>query len=407
MVPIILIFVSLSLGNFFEIPIGQLSYNIDYSEIFIILFSIYTFIKIIKENKVRYISPYIGSLLAIFLGLFLYSIFTYAWSPYGLTVVPGALIFFYGFISIFLANYYLENNSQIYIIAMRIFVLSIIVQLFYNFSVGLSGGVTGFYDLKDYARTLIGKSNFISIFISFDLLYEFISRDKYWKIFFLFSLAALIATISRGAIVSLVIALAGYFIVGLVNKNISKKKLILSFLTLFILFAAVMLFTAPGKVLLKGLSAGIGASTVGTRQVLWAESYTETLLNPLGVGIVWKGDPHNFIFSSLRNLGLFFGLTYIMTISFPIFILIHPKVKYLSKRSIAILLAYLSVVVHSFIEVFFFTKLSVLFTIFTLVYMYISIKQDIATLEENNDDTVKHIGKKYLFHNILFNKLKN
>lgn len=407
MIAIILVFFSLSLGVLFEIPVGQLSYNIDYSEVFIILLFVYVLIKLVKENQIRYLDKYIYSIFIMFLGLFVYSIFTYTWSPYGLTSVPGALVFFYGFISILIANYYLEHRPHIYIIAMRIFVLSIIVQLFYNFSIGLSEGITGFYDLKDYARTLIGKSNFISIFISFDLIYEFIAKGKHWLFYFLVSSAALIATISRGAIVSLVIALMVYFVVGLFNKNTNKKKLIASFTILVVLFAFAMVFTAPGQTLLKGLSAGIGASTVTSRQVLWNEAYMETLNNPFGVGIVWKGDPHNFIFSALRNLGLFSGLTYILMVCFPLFMLVHPKVKYLSNQSIAILIAYLSVVVHSLIEVFFFTKISVIFTAFTLVYMYYMLKKEIQRIENQNDETVPCITEKYLFDNTLFDKLKS
>ena len=82
-------------------------------------------------------------------------------------------------------------------------------------------------------------------------------------------------------------------------------------------FIIFMLATSPGRELLKGLSAGLGANTVSTRQVLWKEAFSETIANPMGVGIVWRNDPHNFIFSSLRNLGFVFGTLYIMIIASP------------------------------------------------------------------------------------------
>lgn len=406
MLAVILVFLALSLGVMFEIPIGPLRYQVDYSEIVLIVITFLVIIKLLNSNKAFIFKNYNRSLLFISSFLLIYSLFSYTWSPYGLTSIPGATIFIYAILSIFVGSYYLEENSEVYIIAMRIFVLSIIIQLFYNFSVGLIQGVTGFYDLKDYAVTFIGKSNFISIFISFDLIYEFISREKYWKFFFVISLVALVATISRGAIVSVAIALAVYFIVGLLNININKKKLITNFLILFILFTIAMLFTEPGKTLLKGLQAGLGASTVSSRKLLWKESFIETLLNPLGVGIVWKDDPHNILFSALRNLGVISGPLYILVIISPLFILIHPKIRLLSRKTVAILISYLSVVVHAFIEVFYFTKISVIFTMFTLLYMYIVINKDIQLINNSFLSSYRKNIKKYPFNNKIFNKLK-
>lgn len=404
MIAIILIFIALSTGVALELPIEQLSYNIEYSEIMIISTIVVLLVSYFQGNKKIQYDFYVTLALAIYVLLFAHSIFTYSWSPYGLTSIPGTLIFFYGFLSILIGSYYFKDNHDLYILASRVFVISLIAQLFLNFSVGLASGATGFYDLKDYASTLIGKSNFISIFITFDLLYEFISKDKHWQFFFIVDLVALIATISRGAIVSLVLALLIYFIVGLINVNFNKKALVGSFAFLFTLFIVFMIFTPPGRTLLEGLSAGLGASTVGSRQVLWQDAFTESIQNPLGIGVVWKDDPHNYIFSSLRNLGLFYGVVYIVFLTAPLLILIHPKVKLLSKKSIALLIGYLSVIIHALIEVFFFTKLSVIWTAFTLVYIYFVVKKDCEELNVNKENT---INQKYFFNNKLFEKLKN
>ena len=221
--------------------------------------------------------------------------------------------------------------------------------------------------------------------------------------YFLLNLIALIATISRGAIVALVLSLIVYFIIGLINVNINKKSLIISYLSLFVLFAFFMVFTSPGQTLLKGLSIGLGATTVDSRQVLWNEALVEATSFPLGIGVIWKNDPHNFIFSSLRNLGIVFGTGYILLLVSPLFILATPKVKYLSKKSIAVLMAYISIVIHALIEVFYFNKLSVIWTAFTLVYIYFVLKKDIERIELESTFLLK---KNYLFNNRLFEKFK-
>ena len=384
MINIIIIFVAMCLGILTEVSVGPLIYKIDIIEPVLICVALGILINLWNKNKFYKIPTLLLSFMAILTAIFLYSLMSVNWTSYGFSGIPGAMVFFYGIITLFIAFYYFEEKENIYIYASRIFVLLIILQLFINFSVGLQSGVTGFYDLKDFARTLIGKSNFISIFISFDLIYEFISKQKHWLFFFLIDVIAIIVTISRGAIVSLVIAIFLFFVIALFNKNFSKKNLLLSLCFLIVVATGFMLATSPGRELLKGLSSGLGASTVGTRQTLWQEAFNETLLNPLGVGIIWRNDPHNFLFSSLRNLGFVFGTIYIFLIASPFFLFLHPIVLKLSKKSIAILVAYSSVFIHSFIEVFFFTKLSVTWTMFTLVFIYLVVRKDILSIKDNN-----------------------
>lgn len=395
MISIIIIFVAMSLGVLTEVSVGPLIYKIDIIEPVLICVALGIVINLWNKNKFHKIPPLLLSVMALLTTIFLYSLMSVNWTSYGFSGIPGAMIFFYGIISLFIAFYYFEEKENIYIYASRIFVLLIIFQLFINFSVGLQSGVTGFYNLKDFARTLIGKSNFISFFISFGLLYEFISKKKYWVLFFLIDLAAIIVTISRGAIVSLVIAIFLFFVIALFNENFSKKNILLSLGFLIVVATFFMLATSPGRELLKGLSSGLGASTVGSRQILWKEAFNETLLNPLGVGIVWRNDPHNFLFSSMRNLGFVFGIMYMFLIASPFFLFIHPIILKLSKNSIAILIAYSSVFIHSFIEVFFFTKLSVTWTMFTLVYIFVVIRKDIIIIKNNSNSDLEN-KKNYL-----------
>lgn len=405
MISIILIFIAMSLGVLTEISVGPMVYKFDFIEPVLICVALCVIISLWNKNKFYKMPPLVLSLMAILTAIFLYSLISVNWTSYGFSVIPGAMIYFYGIIALFVAYYYLKQKEDLYILASRIFVLLIVLQLFLNISVGIKSGVSGFYDLKDFARTLIGKSNFISIFISFDLIYEFISKQKYWLFFFLIDLVAIIFTISRGAIVALVIAIFIFFVVAMFNKNFSKKNLLLSLGFLIIVSACFMLVTAPGRELLKGLSSGLGASTVGTRQTLWKEAFNETLLNPWGVGIVWRNDPHNFMFSSLRNLGFFFGTIYMLLIASPFFVFVHPIVLKLSKKSIAILMAYLSVFIHSFIEVFFFTKLSVTWTMFTLVFIFLVVGKDIQEIKGN--DIVSLKKKTFFYPSFLKEKSNN
>lgn len=390
MIGIILVFISMSLGVLFEISIGSLKYNFEFIEPTLIAVFLYIVINLWNKNKYHKIPGPLIMMLLILLTMFSYSLLSLSWTDYGLSVLPGSIVFFYGVISIFIANYYFQKDSNLYVIVSRLFVLIIIIQLFINIYEGMASGVTGFYELKDYARTLIGKSNFISIFIAFDLIYEFISKDKHWVVFLLIDLIAIIFTISRGAIVTVVLALGVFFIIAMFNKNFNRKSILLSISVLIIIFVVFMVVTPPGRELLQGLSAGLGANTVSTRQVLWKEAFTETIANPMGVGIVWRNDPHNFIFSSLRNLGFMFGTIYIVVIASPLFLFLHPIILRLSKKTIGLLVAYLSVFIHSFIEVFYFTKLSVSWSMFTIVFIFIMVMKDMEKITTDDNSLTKY-----------------
>lgn len=367
----------MSLGVLFEIPVGGMSYNLEFFELSLLLLVSSICYKSWKENKYIKKSSYFKIPFLFLISLFIYSLLTFYWTSYGLSVIPGAIVFFYGIFSMVVARHYLSDNNDLYTIASRIFVMLIVIQLLTNISSGILDGVSGFYDLKDYARTFIGKSNFISVFISFDLIYEFISKEKHWLIFLVIDTIALIFTISRGAIVSLVLAMGVFVIVALFNKNFKTKSLLLSVGLFFIFGILFMTLTPPGRELLQGLSAGLNANTVGTRQILWVEAFQETLNNPMGVGVVWINDPHNFIFSSLRNFGFIFGFLYILFMASPFFLLIHPIVKGLSVKTVAAIIAYLSVYIHSLIEVFYFTKLSLVWSVITLTFILYLALQDI------------------------------
>lgn len=402
MIPIILIFISLSLGTLTTIGISSFNYNLEYIEFTLLSIFFYVILKVWKVNRNIKINKTIMSLTVVSSLIFSYSILTFIWTDYGISVIPGAIPLLYAVITIIIGYYYLSGETDLYVLGIRVFILCLFAQLIVNILNGFSSGETGFYAVKAFATTFIGKSNFISFFFVFGLLYEFISKEKHWKFYLFLNLLAVVFTVSRGAIVSLVLSLMVFFVIAMVNNNFNKKNIIISYVALGSVFILFLILTPSGRELIGGLSLGLEASTVSSRQILWNEAFHEIAHNPLGIGVVWRNNPHNFFLDSLRNLGVFFGTIYILIIVSPLFAFVHPKVTKLSSRTIGVLVAYLSVVIHSLIEVFFFTKISVVWTFMTLSFILITIKKDLKSHKSYADLA----NQKYIFNNSLFEKIK-
>lgn len=402
MAAMIIIFFSLGLGTFVAISAGPLSYNFEFIEPVILAASLFIIVKSWKNSRGINITRTTFIFISIAISIFLYSLFTFIWTDYGLTVLPGAIPLFYAVLSIIVGSYYLNTAPDLYILGSRIFILFLFLQLIVNIYSGMQTGASGFYAIKAFADTFIGKSNFISFFFVFDLIFEFISKERYWKFFLLIDTIAVVLTVSRGAIVSLVIALMIFFILALFNKNFDTKKLILNYTALGVLFFLILVATPSGQELLGGLGIGLEASTVGSRQLLWNDAIYEIAHNLMGIGIVWRDNPHNFLLDALRNMGIIFGTIYIGLIASPLFMLLHPKINQLSARSIAGVIAYLSVFLHAMIEVFYFTKVSVVWSFITILFIFYSIRND---FRQANDYSVL-AKKKYAFDNRIFEKFK-
>lgn len=402
MIAMIMIFISLGLGTMRAITMGSMSYNFEFVEPTILTILLYIVVKAWKVNHEIKVNRIIMILVSLTLLIFSYSLFAFIWTDYGLSVLPGAIPLFYAVIAIIVSYYYLNDKPDLYILCGRIFILFLFSQLIINIFIGIQSGASGFYAVKAFASTLIGKSNFISFFFVFYLLFEFISKEKHWKFFLLINTLAVVLTVSRGAIVSLVLSLAVFFVIGLVNKNFNTKNLIMSLVALGSVFLLFLILTPSGQELLGGLSVGLEASTVSSRQVLWNEAIHEIAHNPLGIGVAWRNNPHNFLLDSLRNLGLVFGSIYIVIIGSPLFIIVHPKIMKLSSKSVAGIVAYLSVFIHALIEVFFFTKISIVWTFVTLLFIFITINKDLA----GQRTYAELANQKYLFKNQLFEKFR-
>lgn len=403
MAAVIIIFFSLGLGSFVSISAGALSYNFEFIEPVMLAVSFFIVIKSWKKSPSISITRTFIILVSVIISIFLYALFSFIWTDYGLSVLPGAIPLFYAILSILVGSYYLNNAPDLYILGSRVFILFLFLQLMLNIYSGFQTGANGFYAVKAFADTFIGKSNFISFFFVFDLIFEFISKEKHWKFFLLIDVLAVVLTVSRGAIVSLVIALITFFFLALFNDNFDAKKIILNYAVLGALFFLILIVTPSGQELLGGLGIGLEASTVGSRQLLWNDAIHEIAHNLMGIGIVWRDNPHNFLLDSLRNMGIVFGTIYILLIASPLYILLHPKVNQLSARSLAGVMAYLSVFLHSMIEVFYFTKVSVIWSFLTMLFVFYSIRKD---LQQEKDYSIL-ARKKFVVNNRIFEKFKN
>lgn len=376
MISICLIFLALSFGTLVHLSLGISGYNLQIAEIVILFIFLFTLEKMTRKNIKIYFSPYKILFCFLWFLCFIYSIFTYFWSDQGVSVLAGSIGLFYGLITFFVAEYYFKENPRIFITANRLFIISLLIQIALNMLKGIQAGEIGFYALKYNSITLLGNSNYISIFFTFGLIYEFITKEKKSKIFVLINLIGIILTLSRGAIVSITCALLVYFIIALFNKNIKITKTIISFVLLLFMFYLFINYTIPGMEFWKGLELGLGASSVSSRLNLWQDAIKQITTHPFGNGIVWKNETHNVVLSSFKNLGVGFGLIYLLLISFPLFHFFRRKIFRLSNISIAVLLAYLTVFIHSMFEVFYFGTTSIIWTAMVLPFIFKTIEDD-------------------------------
>lgn len=394
MIAIILLYVSLSLGTFIRIPIGDSVYQLQYVEIILFMLSVNILFNIVSSKRKFELNKFDYNIGLLFLLLFSYSIYMFLWSDYGSTALPGALPFLYGLLALFISSYYYKKNKDIYINGLRVLVLIMLIQLSISMFGLLESDASGFYAVKDFARTPMGKSNLISFYFVFGLLYEFISKEKHWLFFFMINLIAVVLTLSRGAIFSLGFSLIIYLIIAMINSNFKKAKVVMSFIFLIAVLLIFMYTTAVGEEFLQALRSGLGARTVGTRQVLWNNAFMETVQNPFGVGVVWMEDPHNIILSAWRNLGFVLGSIYVLFLTYPLFYLLHSNVKTYSAKTVALLVAYSSVFIHAFIEIYYFSTISVVFTVLTINFIHMQLTDEFSKSKLIDISTQK-FEKKY------------
>lgn len=375
---IYILFLALSLGALFPFSFGGLVYNVHYVELWLIFMFFVIMIKSWKEGITLTKSGYKHAYYVLFFLCFFYSILIYFWSDQGMSILAGSLSLFYGLMAFFLADYYFNKKPNILPTANRILITSLLAQLLYNMAkVGMDFGVMDFYEMKEYSTTLLGSSNYISFFFTFGLLYEFIAKEKKWMFFTILNLIGVVLTISRGAIVALVAAILMYFLIMLFNKNFKKSTALLSLAFLFFAFFLFVKYTIPGQELWFGFQGGaVVTSSVDSRTLLWNDTMNQIKEHPFGNGITWKDSPHNVFLTAFRDLGIFFGSVYLVLLAYPLFYFLRLKTFTYSKKTIALLVAYLSVFVHSLVEIFYFNTTSIIWTVTVLAYINKTISEE-------------------------------
>lgn len=365
-------------------------YNVHYVELLLLFLFITLCLKSLKYSVILPLSNFKRAGFGLFFLCIIYSIFMFYWSDNGLSILAGSLSLVYGFMAYLIADILFNENTQIYPKASRVLVTSIFVQLLYNMSsVIISSGTfyaLSFYEMKEKSTTLLGGSNYIAFFFTFGLLYEVISKEKKWKLFAVLNLGGVVLTISRGAIFSLAASILLYLFISMVNKNIKKRQVLFTLISLFFGFYLFVNYTTPGRELWLGFQGGaVVSSSISARTLLWDATINQIKEQPFGNGITWKESPHNVILTAFRDLGVVFGSLYILFIGYPLINFIRFKIFTFSSRSIALLIAYLSVFLHSMVEIFYFNTTSIIWTAVTLAFIGKTLRdekiQSLASIE--------------------------
>ena len=330
-------------------------------------------------NKTMYIGWFV---------VFIYSMLTTYWSGMGLTPLAGSLSLFFGFICFLLADHYIPKHKNSYLLGSRILLIIMLFQLSMNM-LQVQSMQLDYYSFKTYSNTLMGNSNYLSFYFSFFLLYELIAKNKRWIIYSLLSLIGLLLTISRGAIIALALTLVVYFLISLINRQMSKIKALFTLIFILIGFSVFTNYTNVGKEFWFSLQYGLEATSVGAREQLWAEARNVISNNPFGIGVIWRDDPHNIFFSAYRSLGVLVGTLYLFLLSFPLLYFINPKIVRYSNKALALLIAYLSIFIHSMVEIFYFTSASIIWTVITLSFISKTMREEMKAINSKTNDSIQ------------------
>ncbi len=376
MINVILLFLAISLGKVYTISFGNLQYNIQAVELLLVFYSLIVFLKMKQKNmKFNFSKNESYFYIAWFL-VFFYSILTFFWTDQGVSVLSGSLSLFYGLLAFFVSSYYFNTNRNALLNGNRILIISLLIQVSINIFLGLQAVEIGFYGIKHNSTTLLGNSNYIAFFFSFVMIMELISKQKKWQLYLLLSVTGVVLTLSRGTIFSIIFVLLLYFIFACSNKNIKAFNAILNILLAVTIFSFLLFYTTPGIEFRKALEEGLQTSSFQVRLDSWSFAFTQIIDNPLGNGIYWRNDSHNLILSSFKFLGIIFGVLYLTLLMLPIQILIHQKIKLMSRNLLALILAYISIFIHAMVEVFYFDTVSIIWVAFIFTAIFKVLKDE-------------------------------
>ncbi|EGP5243883.1 MULTISPECIES: hypothetical protein [Enterococcus] len=375
---LILLFFLMSLGIFRQLSFSGTHYNLMFAELFLLSIALFTIFKILKKKQIHsekmYNKYYILSII-----LMMYSLLTYFWSPFQSSSLLAVIIYIYTILSILIISNNKISLSQ-YIVANRILLLSIFTQLIFNFFRTGFSGITNYYTLKSLATTLMGNSNYLSMFIGFILVFEFISKEKLWVLFSLVGVFSLLLTMSKSAILAVSMVLTIYVLIELFNspKKTTRNKftIIISFTLITTLLIYLLFKTQIGQVFYTALRGSLTTGYISGRDVLSSKALKNIQNNIFGLGYSIVDDPHNFILLSLRSFGLLFGVLASLFYFLPLFNIFGKKFRNFSTSTKGLVFAYICLLLHSIFEIFFFTNVPTIWVTVTLLFLEREIRNE-------------------------------
>ncbi|WP_430606334.1 O-antigen ligase family protein [Enterococcus sp. DIV1368d] len=364
-----ILFLFLTFGNFLTISYSSENYNINYAEVFLLFFIVLITLKILyKKSDFRIYSFSRKYIITSFI-MIIYSMLTFFWSPFGMSSILPVIVYTY-IILIFIffsnVNFYLED----YIYANRILLISLIIQLSISFYLNGAINSTNYYTIKEIASTFMGNSNYLSIYISFILVFEYVGKKKYWLIYTLIASLGLLLTMSKSAIISVIFVLLFYTLYQIwFSRKKGKLWLISSLIILFGIIYLGLIKTSIGNVFLNATISSLSDGYISGRDILIINSLQDISQNIFGMGYSIKNDPHNFILISLRSFGIFAGIISIMLYLFPVLKLLNSKGYKGSKTIQAFFFAYCVLMIHTLFEIFFYLNVSTIWWGITVFFL--------------------------------------
>lgn len=370
----ITLLLSLTLGAAFPISLFGRQYNIQYAEITLIITLLVLLVWYLYNKLTIYHDDMIP--LAWFF-LIVWTAISYIWAQDDIQHLGGLIAFFDGFIAYIVSINLLKISPNSFRTAQRLFTLSLVLQLAMNLLTALTITNYGysFYGMKAYAVTAMGKSNYIAIYLGFALLYEFSKKTKDSLFWGILAGMGLIMTLSRAGLLASGMAIC--FAIFMEIRKPYLRKIVYTFCFLGVVI--IFIFLTPfGNTLTQAMTNLPAASSWLARQRLWSDAWGEFIIAPItGHGLQWKGDPHNIFLRALRDLGILGAVLCYAILLIPLVNLIRSKkikrLKFLKDFDVsevsALFFAYLAILIHSFVEPFFFTSSSQIWLGATLAYI--------------------------------------
>jgi O-antigen ligase len=184
---------------------------------------------------------------------------------------------------VFLAGWHVAQGGETRVFprAIRLMNTVLAVQIAWSVWRLLMGPTQGFYTVKSGVMLPLGGSNFLALFLEFGLLYELLSRRRWWVLFVVLDVAGILLTFSRGALLATgaMLVLASFTVLGVRGQR-SVSLIVAGTLATG---GAVLTMTPALKVLVRAFA--VVGRTAGSRIEIWQDAWRAAAWRPItGVG---------------------------------------------------------------------------------------------------------------------------